>query len=69
MPIYEYVCDDCGALYECIVMFASQPIVCPKCSSNRHTLQLSVFRAASKSGDSVSAAGGCGCTPTSCGCK
>ncbi len=72
MPIYEYLCDDCGNRYERIVMSETQPIACPKCSSNRHTLQLSVFRAASKSSapsaKAPSPAGSCACTPTSCGC-
>lgn len=73
MPIYEYVCDDCQARYERIVMSASQEISCPKCESKRHTLQLSVFSAGksangSASSSESSASGGCGCTPHSCGC-
>ena len=74
MPIYEYVCNDCEARYERIVMSASQEIACPKCESKRHTLQLSVFStgksangSASSSESSVS--GNCGCTPHSCGCQ
>ena len=43
MPIYEYVCDDCGQRYEQIVLSQTQQVACPKCSSGRHTLQLSVF--------------------------
>ena len=71
MPIYEYVCDDCQAHYERIVMSAKQKIECPKCASERHTLQLSVFSAGKASnGSSASGAspGGCACTPSSCGC-
>ena len=45
MPIYEYVCDDCGERYERIVMNQTQEIRCPKCESGKHTLQLSVFAA------------------------
>src|SRR6266481_3193693 len=45
MPIYEYVCDDCGAHYERIVMSQQQSITCPKCESAKHTIQLSVFAA------------------------
>jgi putative FmdB family regulatory protein len=45
MPIYEYVCDDCGANYERIVMSQKQSITCPKCESAKHTIQLSVFAA------------------------
>jgi len=43
MPIYEYLCDDCGTRYEQIVLSKGAKIACPKCSSQRHTLQLSVF--------------------------
>jgi putative FmdB family regulatory protein len=74
MPIYEYVCNDCQAHYEQIVMSAKQKIECPKCASERHTLQLSVFSAGkhsngTASSGATSASGGCGCTPHSCGCR
>ena len=71
MPIYEYVCNDCKAAYESIVMSSSQKVACPKCKSESRTLQLSVFAAGKSSGsDSASspASGGCACTPNSCGC-
>lgn len=72
MPIHEYVCDDCQTRFERILMSPKQEINCPKCSSKRHTLQLSVFSTGSKSnsgsnGGSFSG-GSCGCTPSSCGC-
>jgi putative FmdB family regulatory protein len=74
MPIYEYVCNDCQARYERIVMSARQEIECPKCASKRHTLQLSVFSAGKSSNGTSSSgsafpSGGCGCTPHSCGCR
>lgn len=74
MPIYEYICDDCQTRYERIVMSAGQKIECPKCSSKRHTLQLSVFSAGKSANGTASentrsAAGACGCTPDSCGCN
>jgi len=73
MPIYEYVCNDCGERYEQIVMSKSQTIACPKCASKKHTLQLSVFAAPANgskpsAGSSASSGGSCGCTPHSCGC-
>jgi putative FmdB family regulatory protein len=73
MPIYEYVCDDCGERYERIVMSLSQEITCPKCASTRRTVQLSVFAAPSNGSKSSTSAssppssggggggGGCGC--------
>ena len=73
MPIYEYKCDDCGTRYERVVLSESQAIACPQCSSERRTLQLSMFSAPAKSsassnGASVSASS-CGCTPRTCGCR
>lgn len=73
MPIYEYVCNDCGERYEQIVMSKSQATACPKCASKKHTLQLSVFAAPangskSSAGSSASSGGSCGCTPHSCRC-
>ena len=75
MPIYEYVCDDCGERYERIVMNAKTAVACPKCDSARKTVQLSVFAAPangrqSSNGDASAApSGGCGCTPRTCGCR
>ncbi len=71
MPIYEYLCDECGTRYERVVLSRSQTITCPKCASERQTLQVSVFRTTSKSASangSNSSAAGCGCTPKTCGC-
>jgi putative FmdB family regulatory protein len=73
MPIYEYVCDDCGEIYERIVRNDRATVTCPKCESGKHTIKLSVFAApgnGSKSSaeSSASAPSGCGCTPRTCGC-
>jgi putative FmdB family regulatory protein len=76
MPIYEYVCDDCGERYERIVMSQRQKITCPKCESAKHTIQLSVFAAPANGGKSSASSsssagpsgGSCGCTPRTCGC-
>jgi putative FmdB family regulatory protein len=74
MPIYEYVCDDCGKHYEQIVLSSSQEIACPSCASRRHTLQLSVFNAhGSSSGngaalqDGAASGGPCACGLGGCG--
>lgn len=66
MPIYEYVCNDCGTRYEQIVLSKSAKIACPKCSSLRHTLQLSVFSAPAKNGSSDVSANGSGMSAGSC---
>jgi putative FmdB family regulatory protein len=72
MPIYEYVCDDCGERYERIVMNQHTAITCPKCLSAKHTIQLSVFAApanGSKSSNNSSTASGGGCCGGACGCS
>ncbi|EGB14881.1 regulatory protein, FmdB family [Pseudodesulfovibrio mercurii] len=33
MPIYEYVCKQCGREFEELVFNAEEPVVCPKCGS------------------------------------
>lgn len=75
MPIYEYVCDDCQARYERIVMAQDQAVTCPHCGSGKGTLQLSVFSAGrgngreggkSEAAPQFPAAGGCG--RGTCGC-
>jgi len=75
MPIYEYICEDCGSPYERIVLSQAQAVSCPKCASSRRTLQLSVFSAqtkssgasASASGAEASAGGSCACGAGGCG--
>ncbi|MGH9744523.1 MAG: FmdB family zinc ribbon protein [Candidatus Acidiferrales bacterium] len=77
MPIYEYICDDCGANYERIVLNQKQTITCPKCESSKHSIKLSVFAAhgngAKSSGGSSSgpapSSGGGGCCGGGCGCN
>jgi len=66
MPIYEYICDDCKAHFEKIVINKQQEITCPKCSSKKAAIQLSVFATAGNGGSSApsggfSGGGGCGC--------
>lgn len=74
MPIYEYLCNDCGERYEKLVMSKSQAIECPKCASRKKTAQLSVFSAATKGSNGASASsassggGACGCNSHGCGC-
>jgi len=57
MPIYEYICGDCGERYEQIVLSRTQAIACPKCSSRGQTLQLSVFSVPAKSASAGSSTG------------
>jgi putative FmdB family regulatory protein len=73
MPIYEYLCDDCGEHYERIVMNGNTKITCPKCESSKQTIQLSVFAAPanggkSSGGTSSAPSSGGGCCGGGCGC-
>jgi len=73
MPIYEYLCNDCGSRFEQIVLSRDTKIACPKCASPRHTLQLSVFSAPAKSDSGPSSGSGNGfsgpCCGGGCGCN
>jgi putative FmdB family regulatory protein len=44
MPIFEYMCVECGSTFEKLVRTSdTQPIVCPKCESERVLKQFSTF--------------------------
>ena len=73
MPIYEYICEDCKEHFEKIVINKQQEISCPKCSSKKATIQLSVFATAGNGSGSPSPSGGFsggggGCCGGGCGC-
>lgn len=75
MPIYEYVCEDCQARHERIVMSNGSKVECPKCGSRKQAVQFSVFAARNSNGASAASnssastsSGSCGCTPRTCGC-
>lgn len=53
MPIFEYLCKECGKRFEAIVYGGKRP-KCPKCQGSKLERQLSVFAVAgsSKSGGS-----------------
>lgn len=70
MPIYEYICDDCGNKFDLLVASSKAKAVCPACKSKGVTRQFSTFAAHNgstspcQSGScpslSAPAAGGCG---------
>ena len=57
MPIYEYVCENCNERFEKIVINKQQEISCPKCSSKKAAIQLSVFATAGSGGTSTPSGG------------
>ena len=53
MPIYEYVCQECGAKYEKLVRFGSTEVElrCPRCGSTRAEKAISLFGTSVPGGD------------------
>lgn len=47
MPLYEYLCRDCGAKFEALLSIskAEQIVQCSRCESQNTTRLLSVFNA------------------------
>jgi putative FmdB family regulatory protein len=61
MPIYEYVCKDCGQPFEKIVPRYGSQVDCAYCNSANVEKQLSVFAVASSStGAGEASDAGCG---------
>jgi putative FmdB family regulatory protein len=71
MPIYEYVCDDCGTKFEKLVRRNGDGIACPSCGQAHLTTALSTFAAHSngkaKTSELPSCPGGMCQTPDICG--
>ncbi len=67
MPIYEYVCLDCGERFEVLrsMKEADAPFPCQQCESHNISRQLSRFNA--QSGGRVIASGSSGCAGCSGG--
>jgi len=63
MPIYEFVCEDCGHDFEELVRSLMDPAVpmCPKCGRPRARRKLSVFAPRMGSGSASGAARSAGC--------
>lgn len=64
MPLYEYVCNECGQPFEKMMRFSelNQSPNCPTCTSNNTSKQISLFASSSSS---TSSGAGCGSSPTS----
>jgi putative FmdB family regulatory protein len=59
MPIFEYICKDCGVAFEKIVPRYDSAVDCTRCNSPNVEKQLSVFAVAGPSNEPASDAG-CG---------
>jgi putative FmdB family regulatory protein len=71
MPIFEYLCDDCGTKFEKLVRRADDHVLCPSCGESHLTTQFSTFAArangAAKEASMPSCPGGMCRTPDLCG--
>jgi len=60
MPLFEYVCIDCGAEFEKIVPNSKSKVKCATCDSRKVEKKLSVFAVAGGGSEPSFDAGGCG---------
>ena len=79
MPIFEYICDDCGTKFEKLVRRNQDSVSCPSCGESHLKTALSTFAAHSSNGKTQasngksqasqfpSCAGGMCQTPDLCG--
>lgn len=69
MPIYEYVCQDCGEKYEKLIRstMVKVEVICPKCGSNHAEKALSLFGALGTATKSGSVANTLQSSASSCG--
>lgn len=60
MPIYEFVCNECGQDFEELVLSAksTQGVICPNCQSELVTKKISLFAAPAAGGKATSFWGG-----------
>jgi putative FmdB family regulatory protein len=61
MPLYEYICSDCGNEFEKVVHFfnSNNEVICPRCESKETHRQLSLV-ASRNSGEETSRSNSCG---------
>lgn len=66
MPLYEYICSECGSEFEKLVRFSDVDInspECPKCKSSNTNRRLSLiasYNPITSLGGGGSSGGGCG---------
>jgi len=69
MPLFEYVCGECGSKFEKIVRTHTASVECVSCNSEKVERQLSVFSVASSGSESAAGefCGPCGMPGAGCG--
>ena len=59
MPIFEYLCDGCGAKFEKLVQRSEDAMLCPSCGDSHVTTQYSTFAARANGVAKEPSMGGC----------
>ncbi len=65
MPIFGFVCDDCGEQFEELIFRIStiDDVACPSCGGEQVQRQLSRVAATATSGSSLPSFSGASCSP------
>lgn len=58
MPIFEYICKNCGELFEKLIRRENTSVQCPQCGSSDVSKKFSTFATA---GIVSTPSSGCGC--------
>lgn len=68
MPIYSYVCKDCGEKFDLLVGVTAEKeeLKCKKCGSKKIIRQMSGFSVGQSSGSSSDSSSGPSCSPGTC---
>lgn len=66
MPIYEFLCKDCGQEFETLVLKNDEKVCCPSCGSDKAGRLMSGFAHKSEGGKMVTS-GGSSCSSCSGG--
>jgi putative FmdB family regulatory protein len=69
MPLYEYLCRDCGQAFERYVRAWGEAVSCPTCGGASVEKKVSSFAFTAAGGAGTSAADGCGWGRGGCGCS
>ena len=67
MPLYEYICADCGHEFEKMMRFdqAGQRPACPRCAGEDTRKKLSLFSSSGGQAVGTASSGSCGSGPGS----
>jgi putative FmdB family regulatory protein len=66
MPLFEYICEECGETFEKLVRGSTTTILCPSCESANVRKKLSTFASRISGGTSAStssSSAGAACAP------